>query len=325
MMMIGMNRFQKADRVIGDLVKRGIKEFALFPFGEQGLIVKSILNERYGIKEKYIIDNRLCQMSDNSRIVSLEDVDSLDMGNITVLLTSDNEDIYSEIRYQLLKHFDMRQIVDVFSFSMYFDRWVYYDRFHYDKEIEAPRLKALEAAAREIYSNGIAGGVVECGVWQGGFAKHISRLFPDRKIYLFDTFSGFDSRDIDEAEEKMSQNFRKRVKLDDTNVELVLSNIAYRNNAIVRKGYFPETAVGLEDERFAFVSLDTDLYKPILAGLEFFYPRLNRGGVIFVDDLCHPELPGVKKAVIEFCQKEKIGYVSIPNGRSTTAIIAKPL
>lgn len=320
-----MNRFLKADRVICNLIKRGIKEFALFPFGEQGMIVKRILNERYGIKEKYIIDNVLCQTSNNPEIISLEDISSFDMKKITVLLTSDSEEIYSEIRDQLLKYFDMNQIVDVFSFSMFFDRQVYYDRFHYDRGVEAPRLRALEANAREIYHNGVDGAVAECGVWQGGFAKHISRLFPERKLYLFDTFNGFDSRDIDEMEEKMSQNFRKKVKLDDTSVELVLSNMAYRRNVIVRKGYFPETAVGLEDERFAFVSLDTDLYKPILAGLEFFYPRLNRGGVIFVDDLGHPELPGVRKAVIEFCKKEEIGYVSIPDGTDSTAVIVKPL
>lgn len=49
------------------------------------------------------------------------------------------------------------------------------------------------------------------------------------------------------------------------------------------------------------------------------------GGVIFVDDLGHPEIPGVRKAIIEFCKKEKIGYVSIPDGTDTTAIIVKPL
>lgn len=322
-----MYRFLKADRVIRDLVKRGIKEFALFPFGEQGMIVKRILNERYGIKEKYIIDNVLCQISDNTEIISLEDTDSIDMRKITVLLTSDNEDIYSEIRYQLLKHFDMSQVVDVFSFSMYFDRQVFNEEFHDNKCRGAlsPRVKALEATAREIYYNEVGGAVAECGVYQGGFANYISRLFPERKLYLFDTFSGFDNRDIDEMEEKMSKDFRKRGNLSDTNVELVLSNIAYRSNAIVKKGYFPETAIGLEDETFAFVSLDTDLYKPIKAGLEFFYPRLNRGGVIFVDDLGYPELPGVRKAVIEFCKKEKVGYVRIPDGTSSTAVISKPL
>ena len=37
-------------------------------------------------------------------------------------------------------------------------------------------------------------------------------------------------------------------------------------------------------EKFAFVSLDTDLYKPTLAGLEFFWPRMSKGGFIFIHD-----------------------------------------
>ncbi|MDR1267790.1 MAG: TylF/MycF family methyltransferase [Holosporales bacterium] len=47
---------------------------------------------------------------------------------------------------------------------------------------------------------------------------------------------------------------------------------------VFRKGYFPDTAASDADEKFAFVSLDTDLYQPIHAGLEFFYPRLHEGG-----------------------------------------------
>lgn len=319
-------QFRKADRVIRDLLEKAgtKKQFALFPFGDQGMLIKGILNEKYGIKEKYIIDNGVAEISDNPQVVSLADIDDADKEDIIVLLTSDNEEIYSEIRYQLLQHFKMEQIVDVFSFSMYFDKRVYYELFHYDNSRHCIRLNALEANARELYHNNVEGAVAECGVWRGEFAKYISRLFPDRKIYLFDTFSGFDNRDINEQEEEFSKKFRESDTFSDTNVEVALSNIAYRNNAIVRKGYFPETAAGLEDERFAFVSLDTDLYKPILAGLEFFYPRMNPGGVIFVDNLGHPELPGVKKAVIEFCRKEKVGYVSIPDEADIIAVFVKP-
>lgn len=183
----------------------------------------------------------------------------------------------------------------------------------------------METAAREIYKNGVDGAIAECGVYKGGFANYMSRFMPDRKLYLFDTFSGFDKRDIDDVEKKLSCNFLSRTNMDDTSVTIALNNIGYRANAIVRQGYFPDTAVGLEDERFAFVSLDTDLYKPILAGLEFFYPRMNPGGYIFVDDMGHKDLLGVRKAVIEFCEKEKIGYVNIFDGTDTSAIIVKPL
>ena len=44
---------------------------------------------------------------------------------------------------------------------------------------------------------------------------------------------------------------------------------------------FPVTLEGLED-RFAFVSLDVDLYQPTAAGLKYFYPRLVNGGCTLI-------------------------------------------
>ncbi len=67
-----------------------------------------------------------------------------------------------------------------------------------------------------------------------------------------------------------------------------------------------------------------ELHEPIYAGLEFFYPRMNPGGYIFVDDFGHKDLQGVRPAVTEFCQKEHIGYVTVHDGNDSTAIIVKP-
>lgn len=315
-----MERYLKADRIIRTLIKEGHTEFAIYPFGEFGMLVKDILNKRYGITEKYIIDNRLGMYSLNENIITLDEFALNQNNNITILLSSDGAG-YTEIRYELLKRVDISKVVDVFSTSMYFDKNIYYDSANY----EHPRLSALESASREIYKNNVLGAVAECGVYKGWFSNYISRLFPDRRLYLFDTFSGFDARDITEQEKMDSGEFRRVTKDDDATAEMVLDYIGYRANAIVREGYFPETAKGLEDERFAFVSLDTDLYKPIKAGLEFFYPRMMPGGYIFVDDFRHKKLLGVRKAVMEFCQKEKIGYVSLPDGNDATAIIVKSL
>jgi hypothetical protein len=51
-----------------------------------------------------------------------------------------------------------------------------------------------------------------------------------------------------------------------------------------RQGYFPETSVGLENEKFSFVMLDVDIYQPSLEVFRFFYPRLTRGGYFFMHD-----------------------------------------
>ena len=68
----------------------------------------------------------------------------------------------------------------------------------------------------------------------------------------------------------------------------------------MRKGFFPETARGLEDERYAFVSMDPDLYDPVLSGLDYFYPRLSPGGCIVLHDYNNEQFMGVKKAVEDY-------------------------
>ena len=68
---------------------------------------------------------------------------------------------------------------------------------------------------------------------------------------------------------------------------------------VIRKGYFPETADGVDDI-FCFVNLDFDLYQPILAGLKFFIPRMVTGGFILIDDYFAEGYKGVKQAVKDY-------------------------
>jgi len=174
------------------------------------------------------------------------------------------------------------------------ERWVYnYDYF---------RFSSLELVAHELnerYAE-IGGCVAELGVWKGEFAQFINRLFPDRTLYLFDTFDGFDRRNFS------SENESSLVDADfsDTSVEIVLKKMKYREKCIVRKGFFPETAFGLEAEEYIFVSIDADLYEPIYEGLKYFYPRLIKGGYIFIHDYNNRAcFDGVQKAVKLFCEE----------------------
>ncbi|MEX0967069.1 MAG: TylF/MycF/NovP-related O-methyltransferase [Bacteroidia bacterium] len=167
------------------------------------------------------------------------------------------------------------------------------------------RVSSLELCANEIYAKNIQGAVAEVGVYRGDFAADISRAFPDRKLFLFDTFEGFDRKDVEiERNENFSDGSQD---FSDTNVELVLLRMKNPDNCIIRKGYFPETAAEV-DETFVFVSLDTDLYKPILEGLRFFYPKLATGGYIFVHDYNNAEYRGTQQAVHEFSEEFKVPY-----------------
>ena len=138
--------------------------------------------------------------------------------------------------------------------------------------------------------------VAEVGVFQGEFAAAISRAFPGRSFYLFDTFEGFDARDVAvEIREGFSHSEEKHFS--NTTVEEALSKLENKNLAVVCKGYFPETTKEVQEDQFLFVSLDVDLYLPTLAGLEYFYPKMVPGGCILIDDYYGEGYRGVKAAI----------------------------
>lgn len=137
------------------------------------------------------------------------------------------------------------------------------------------RIRALERFKDVCDTYGIWGSVAEVGVYQGDFAKHINRLFPESKLYLYDTFEGFSEQNLRQEENKSHVETYRHYA--DTKIDLVLGKLPYPAQAVVRKGIFPDTAAG-ESEKYVFVNLDADLYAPTLAGLEFFYPRMQGGG-----------------------------------------------
>lgn len=297
----------KAERVLA-LLDRS-KEWIIYPFGEKGKLVKGIVDVYYS--GAIVADGK---NNKSKSVMSLEDLQNLDVNNKLVLLCSDSEEYYNEIREQIFGIFPFSQVIDVFSNSMYYDADIYFSSVQYTDD----RIAHLELAAREIYHNKVAGDIAECGVYKGGFSRYIARFLPDRLLYLFDTFSGFNKKDLqdDKLPEDMLDMFN------DTTVEMVLNNIGHHVKAVVRKGWFPDTTVGLENNKYAFVSLDTDLYAPILAGLEYFWPRLSPGGYIFVHDF--GGLQGVNRAVKEFCKRMHISYIRLSD-YNTSAVLQKPL
>lgn len=182
-----------------------------------------------------------------------------------------------------------------------------------------PRIQFLESFAKECKIKNLDGNVAELGVFQGEFAKKINEFFPNKILYLFDTFEGFDDRDLENEVSDVKENGVGH--FNNTSIEIVMNKMPYPKNVIIKKGWFPESAVVLGDEKFCFVNLDPDLYEPILAGLEFFYPKMVKGGIILVHDYFSEGYPGVRQAVSEFCEKYNLN--SFPIGDDISIAIQK--
>ncbi|MEO9022493.1 MAG: TylF/MycF/NovP-related O-methyltransferase [Ginsengibacter sp.] len=180
------------------------------------------------------------------------------------------------------------------------------------------RLATLELISNEINKKNLPGNVAEVGVYKGKFAKYINQYFPSRKLYLFDTFDGFDEKDKETEKElglgEANQDFTN------TSIGLILESMPFPQQCIIKQGFFPDTTAGIDDS-FVFVSLDTDLYAPIYQGLVYFYPRMAKGGYIFVHDVNNDHYKGAAKAVEQFCSEQQISFLPIPDSCGSAVFV----
>jgi hypothetical protein len=154
-----------------------------------------------------------------------------------------------------------------------------------------------------LYDWSLPGNVAECGVHNGDMAFRLNWLFRDKKLYLFDTFAGFDEHDIDAERDVSDERFlygqHNHYGGWNHDVERVMKRMPLPENVIIKQGRVPDTFEGVND-KFCFVNLDMDLYAPTLAALKFFWGKMVSGGLLLLHDYFCDELPGVKKAVDEF-------------------------
>jgi hypothetical protein len=150
------------------------------------------------------------------------------------------------------------------------------------------------------------GAIAEVGVFEGGSARMICEIKGDAPLHLFDTFSG-----LPDASEYDSHAHRNKSNLYSCSLESVQSYLQAFPNVFYHKGLFPHSVAAVPvDERFSFAHFDVDLYESTLGCLNYFYPRMNPGGVILSHD--YSILQGVRKAFSEFLGDKPEALIELP-------------
>jgi hypothetical protein len=168
----------------------------------------------------------------------------------------------------------------------------------------------------QLMREGVRGDLAELGVYQGHTATLIATMARrmGTTAYLLDTFEGFKASDLKgiDANEKM--------QFADTSLEAVRALVGEDNTRYV-KGYFPESAAQLPDDRpFCLVHVDCDLYAPITSALEYFYPRLAPGGYLIVHDYASLAWDGAELAVNEFFADKPEAVIPLTDGGGSVVI-----
>jgi hypothetical protein len=170
---------------------------------------------------------------------------------------------------------------------------------------------------------GLGGDVAECGVWQGSTliptGLFLRRHAPAKTLFGFDSFEGLNdtvARDVvlggEEDERKQVGGF-SNTSLD--NVQRQVLRFGLDRTVRLVPGYFQNTLPRFGGEQFCFVHLDCVIYESYRTCLEFFYPRMVRGGVILLDEYNDPPWPGCTMAVDEFLagKREELREVKSEN------------
>ena len=140
----------------------------------------------------------------------------------------------------------------------------------------------------------VQGDVVECGVWRGGMSIFLSSLFKNKKIWVCDSFDGFQPLDIATYtyhDEPHTPGYNNMIRV---TYEQVLDNFkkyGFQENdkrinflkGWVKDTLNPETC---EIKNISLLRIDVDAYSATREVLEYLYPKVVSGGYIIFNDSC---------------------------------------
>ena len=315
-------------KIAGDLLKEGKRKFILYPFGEEGMKVKSILNVLLGVQEYLIADNTLA-----GRYPNVRRIDSLteeELKDALVLVTSDagivyNDmaepvDVYQRVRDVLYSCVPREQCVDLFPRPRQIPnlkpvgemdtdlrsvmRWTarmqsadFVIQNLLDKPCFENRFEMLEHIFCEEHLND-TGLLLEFGVYTGNSINFISEYHPTRLVYGFDSFAG------------LPENWT----IDPKGMYSLGGELpAVRSNVRLIKGWFDETLppfVREHAETCSFIHIDCDLYSSAKTVLDQLRGKIVPGTVIVFDEYFN--YPGWQqheyRAFMEFTEMHRIRF-----------------
>ena len=155
----------------------------------------------------------------------------------------------------------------------------------------------------------VPGAVAEIGSYRGGSAHFIASVFvsltgAEVPMHVFDTFEGHPGESISEHDEDHTAG-----QFNSTSYQSVREFLSPFRELQLHKGEVSTSLPHIPESAYRLVHIDTDLYRPTLACLEYFGVRLSHGGVIVIDDYTSKRCRGVPKAVAEYLKSVDARHV----------------
>jgi hypothetical protein len=169
----------------------------------------------------------------------------------------------------------------------------------------------------------LTGAIAEVGAYHCGNAflqlSQMTLTRDSRKYYIFDSFKGFP--ELSENDPIHLQN----AYANDYQENQIFNLLEIYDKAIVCPGYVPQTFKDIPNsQKFSVVFYDCDLYQPALDTYEFFWERIEKGGMLIIHDNIATSngWKGVRKATKQFFGPKNIKFHDF--WETTMSVVFKP-
>lgn len=170
-------------------------------------------------------------------------------------------------------------------------------------QFDERELMVLVRELRTVLAHNIEGDVVELGCYKGMTSLRMQEILSksglDKKLYLYDSFSGLPEKQ--EADGSPAGMQFVAGELPASKKEVIR---LFKQSGLpmphIRKAWFSELTPKDIPDKVAFAFLDGDFYESIMDSLKLVWTTLTKGAVVVVDDYQNEQLPGAAKAVDEW-------------------------
>lgn len=176
-------------------------------------------------------------------------------------------------------------------------------------QVSKDQVRVILDELQKVIDKDIAGDIVEFGCYIGTTSLFIRRLLDEanstKQFHVYDSFEGLPEKMAADGS-RAGEQFRAG--------ELAVSKKTFTREfqkahlklPVIHKGWFKDLTAEDVPEKIAFAFLDGDFYESIRDSLRLVLPRMQKGGVIIIDDYAREALPGAARAVHERFSPEQV-------------------
>ena len=209
------------------------------------------------------------------------------------------------------KDFFLAQITNYYENTNFNEVFNHYKNLNY-------RNYVIHFSSLKAYNNTKSRNIAECGSAEGLSTFFcIQNYISDKnfKAFLYDSWQPIREKELlNEEDSKRQGNY------DYLNIGIIKKNLKdYEKNLIFNKGFIPEVLdhkTTQNPEKISWLHIDLNSAFPTSKALEFFYPKVEKNGIILFDDYGHKEYSETRKVIEFFFENKNVEFLNFMTGQA---------